>query len=49
MLDTHKYLRKIKSATVGEFVDVKVTSVKKSVLGGEIVSDTSLFVEKELG
>ena len=33
-------------ACVGEFVDVKVTNVKKSVLAGEIVSDTSAFVEK---
>ncbi|MBE5755568.1 MAG: tRNA (N6-isopentenyl adenosine(37)-C2)-methylthiotransferase MiaB [Clostridiales bacterium] len=33
-------------ACVGEFVDVKVTNVKKSVLVGEIVSDTSAFVEK---
>lgn len=31
---------------VGEFVDVKVTNVKKSVLVGEIVSDTTAFVEK---
>lgn len=31
---------------VGEFVDVKVTEVKKSVISGEIVSDTSNFKEK---
>lgn len=31
---------------VGEFVDVKITSVKKSVIAGEIVSDTNNFKEK---
>lgn len=31
---------------VGEFVDVKVTEVKKSVIFGEIVGDTSNFKEK---
>jgi len=31
---------------VGEFVDVKVTEVKKSVIYGEIVSDTSNFKPK---
>ncbi|MBR3885745.1 MAG: tRNA (N6-isopentenyl adenosine(37)-C2)-methylthiotransferase MiaB [Clostridia bacterium] len=33
---------------VGEFVDVKVTEVKKSVIFGEIVSDTSNFKEKNI-
>ena len=35
-------------ACVGEFVDVKVTEVRKSVLFGEIMSDISGFVEKDL-
>jgi tRNA-2-methylthio-N6-dimethylallyladenosine synthase len=34
-------------ACVGEFVDVKIVEVKKSVLFGEIVSDISSFVLKE--
>ena len=33
---------------VGEFVDVKVVDVKKSVIFGEIVSDTSNFKEKNI-
>lgn len=33
-------------SAVGEFVDVKVTKVQKSVIFGEIVSDTSSFKEK---
>jgi tRNA-2-methylthio-N6-dimethylallyladenosine synthase len=33
---------------VGEFVDVKVIDVKKSVIYGEIVSDTSNFKEKNI-
>ena len=33
---------------VGEFVDVKVIDVKKSVIFGEIVSDTSNFKEKNI-
>lgn len=32
---------------VGEFVDVKITEVKNSVIFGEIVSDTSNFKEKD--
>ena len=31
---------------VGEFVDVKVTEVKKSVIFGEMMTDSSSFVEK---
>ena len=43
-LDSGKTISfKGEESAVGEFVDVKVTSVKKSVIYGEIVSDCSSF------